>query len=345
LPGDPLSSPTAVDSQPGNRVREQEENAFSTAPLSMGKFIRKMKSTFRPVFRDSSLKRLFSRRLARPAAFAAVCFFGVLPVWAKEHKKPEHYGLVFSSEVAAPESDVLQAVDYVLNDGMIEGSKEYNKDRFIDKASPALDSPLFEKWTEPGKVFYKVRENVLAPVNFKDSNDEGTLAVRYIVQTKTATTTIVRIDAVFVEEFRRVPHASNGSVESAEFKAIEDRVEAIELDKKRDAEAGKHRAEVLAQRALEKKQEQDEALALANSEMSADTLQAHVKELRQKVERVVKAPGAQLKSAPFHSATSLRSLEAGSDVVILVSTQYWYGVETEDGQHGWVNRAQVESLP
>jgi SH3-like domain-containing protein len=63
------------------------------------------------------------------------------------------------------------------------------------------------------------------------------------------------------------------------------------------------------------------------------------------VERVVKAPGTQLKSAPFQSATSLQSLPAGAHVAILISTAYWYGVETEDGQHGWIHRSQLEQLP
>jgi hypothetical protein len=26
-------------------------------------------------------------------------------------------------------------------------------------------------------------------------------------------------------------------------------------------------------------------------------------------------------------------------------TPYWFGVETEDGQHGWLLRAQLEALP
>ena len=29
--------------------------------------------------------------------------------------------------------------------------------------------------------------------------------------------------------------------------------------------------------------------------------------------------------------------------MILIATPYWYGVETEDGQHGWINHAQLES--
>jgi hypothetical protein len=265
---------------------------------------------------------------------------------AREHKtKKQDYGIGFSAEIPAPESEVLQAVDEVVNDNIIQGSKEYNKDKYVEKASPAASSSLFPQWTEPGKVFYKVRTKVLAPVNFKESNDEGTLAVRYVVQSKDAQRTILRIDAVFVEDFKHTVHPSNGSVENGEFKDIQDHVDAIELQKKQTEEAQKHRQEELAKQTLERKSEQDEASALAAAQTSAETLEEHVRNLRHQLERVVKAPGAQLKSTPFHDATNLKSLDAGVEVIILVTTPYWYGVETEDGQHGWINRSQLEPLP
>jgi len=273
-------------------------------------------------------------------------FIAIPPLHSRERKiRNEDYGLGFSTEISAPESEVLQAVDDVINDGVIQGSNEYIKDKFVEKAESATSSPLFPKWTEPGKVFYKVRTKVLAPSNFKESNDEGTLAVRYIVQSKGPMQTILRIDAVFVEDFRRVVHPSNGMVESAEYKDIQDHVDALELEKKQAAESERHRQEKLATQALERKREQDEASALATAQTSAETVQQHVQRLRQQVERVVKAPGAQLKSAPFHSATNLKELDPGAEVVILIVSPYWYGVETEDGQHGWINREQLEPLP
>jgi hypothetical protein len=63
------------------------------------------------------------------------------------------------------------------------------------------------------------------------------------------------------------------------------------------------------------------------------------------VERVVKAPGAPLKSAPFHTASTLASLKQGAEILIVISTPYWYGVETHDGQHGWIARDQLEQVP
>jgi hypothetical protein len=288
----------------------------------------------------------FSNRLCVVALFLSVIIMSALPLHSREHKlRKQDYGLGFSTAISAPESDVLPAVDYVVNDGMIEGSIEYNKDKYIDKASSASSSSLFPAWTEPGKVFYKVREKVLAPVNFRESTDEGTLAVRYVVQSKTPQQTILRIDAVFVEDFRRTVHLSNGSVESAEYKDIQDRVDALELEKKQAADSERHRQEELAKQTLERKNEQAQAAALAASQAAPETLEQHVENLRHQLERVVRAPGAQLKSAPFHTATNLNTLHAGAEVVILVVSPYWFGVETEDGQHGWISREQLEPLP
>ena len=269
----------------------------------------------------------------------------VAPLQAHDHKKHEEFGLGFSTEVEAPETEVLQAVETVVDNGIIQGSFEYNKDKYIGKASAATASTLFPEWKEPGTVFYKVRTGVLAPANFKETRDEGTLAVRYVVQSKNASKTILRIDAIFVEDFRRTPHASDGSVESAEYRDIQDHVDALELQKTQAVQSEKHRQEELAKQALQRKSEEDEALALARAETSVQGLEQHVQELRRQAERVIKAPGAPLKSAPFHSASNLKSLDAGIEVVIMVVTPYWYGIETESGQHGWVQREQLESLP
>jgi hypothetical protein len=271
--------------------------------------------------------------------------FAVAPLRGREHKKREDFGLGFSAEIAVPESEVVQAVEDVVDDGIIQGTREYNKDKYVEHATSATSSPLFPQWKDPGKVFYKIRTKVLAPANFKEAGDEGTLAVRYVVQSRDTGKTILRIDAVFVEDFRRTVHASDGSVESAEYKDIQDHVDALESQKAQAQEGDKHRQEELARQALERKSEQDEAAALAASQTSVQGLEQHVRDLRQQAERVIKSPGAQLKSAPFRTASNLKSLQTGTEVVIVVATPYWYGVETEDGQHGWIHREQLEPLP
>jgi hypothetical protein len=112
----------------------------------------------------------------------------------------------------------------------------------------------------------------LAPANFKETRDEGTLAVRYVVQSRDAGRTILRIDAVFAEDFRRTVHASDGSVESAEYKDIQDHVDALELQRSQAQEGESHRQQELARQALERKSEEDEAVALASAQTSVQSL-------------------------------------------------------------------------
>jgi hypothetical protein len=290
-----------------------------------------------------SRSALLGRRLALLSVFCLTV--SVAPVHSREHKKHEDFGMGLSTEVAAPEREVLEAVAAIVDNGIIQGSFEYNKDKFIDKANATESSSLFPAWTEPGTVFYKIRTKVLAPANFKETRDEGTLAVRYVVQSKDAGKTILRIDAIFVEDFRRTPHPSDGSVESAEYRDIQDHVDQLELQKNQAQQGEKHRQEELARQALERKSEENEAVALATAQNSEQSLEQHVRDLRRQAERVIKAPGGQLKSAPFHTASILKPLDAGIEVVIVVSTPYWFGVETEDGQHGWVHGDQLEPLP
>jgi hypothetical protein len=282
------------------------------------------------------------------AAATILFLLWALPLHGREHKRrvsPANYGLVFSTEIVAPEIEVINAVESVANNGIIQGSKEFNKDKYVENATAADSSPLFPEWKEPGKVYYKVRTRVLAPLNFRDSQDEGTLAVRYVVSSKDASKTILRIDAVFVEDFQRTVHPSDGSVENAECQEIQNQIESVEAEKKQSQDREKQRQGKLAAQELERKRLSEEASALAATQTSAQTLDQRLEYLRHQAERVVKAPGGQLKSAPFHTATNVKALEAGAEIVILIVTPYWYGVETTDGQHGWIHRGQLEPLP
>jgi hypothetical protein len=82
--------------------------------------------------------------------------------------------------------------------------------------------------------------------------------------------------------------------------------------------------------------------SIAGQTPPGQTLEEHVKNLRQQLERLVKSPGAPLKSAPFHTASTLQSLPPGTEVLILISTPYWVGVETHEGQHGWIMSDDLE---
>ena len=264
--------------------------------------------------------------------------------FAARKNSEETYGQGLSVSVPATERDLLQAVQDVVASGIIQGSKEYNKDEYIAGAEPADQTAVFPKWTGPGRVFYKIRRNALDPRNFKDTNDTGTLAVRYIVQHQDDQHTILKIDAIFEDDPHRRLHPSNGSVEAAEYKDIQDHLAAMQLQVQNAAAEEQRRQRELAARELARKRKEQQ-LEMAIAQAPDESLEQHVVRLRHEVERVVKAPGAQLKSAPFRSASSIKQLSAGSQVVILISTAYWYGVETETGEHGWIHHSQLELLP
>ena len=309
--------------------------------------------------------------LARKSAIAGLLLLAtVLPLAGREKdKSPYGEGLIVN--IPLPVSEVEQVVEDVVQNGVIRGTKEYNKDEFVSGAKAATSSRVFPAWTEGGKVFYKVREQALDPRNFKDSSDVGTLVVRYVVLPQGEKNTVLRIDALFEETFRRIVHQSNGSVESSEYKDIREHIEAIELMKKQNVEAEKERQEqLLKKQNLAMQSDLSSGTTLQSApgpETRADpglqagassqiapgqtspsqtspgqTLEEHVKDLRKQVVRLVKAPGAPLKSAPFHTASTLQSLTTRTEVLILISTPYWYGVETHEGQHGWILRDQLE---
>ena len=290
-----------------------------------------------------------------PAFMVFICW--LLPAFGRE-KEAVQYGMGLIVNVPYPEAEVAQVVQDVVQNGIIRGSKEYNKDEYIAGATSASSTRVFPEWTEGGKVFYKIRLRALDPRNFKDSGDVGTVAVRYVVQPKGDKNTVLRIDARYVEDFRHTSHASNGSVEGAEYKDIHDRLDSLGAMKAQAADAEK---EISRSRAKDEPSLEPiptppantAAIVATNSsdgvehkpQPPAQTLKEHVQDLRQQVERRVKSPGAALKSAPFRTATVLQSLSEGTEVLIVISTPYWYGIETHDGQHGWMLRDDLELVP
>ena len=179
---------------------------------------------------------VFSSYYLRAAATFLLLAAAGLPAHGRE-KDVLQYGAGLIVNVPLPEPEVVQVVEDVAQNTLIRGTKEYNKDEYVAGAVAAPSTPVFPAWTEGGKVFYKVRKQALDPRNFKDSGDVGTLAVRYVVQPQGDKNTVLRIDALFVEDFRHSVHQSNGSVESSEYKDIQDRLQAVELIKKETAEA------------------------------------------------------------------------------------------------------------
>ncbi len=279
-------------------------------------------------------------------AIACIPFLLVaaFPLGAARKSTQEAYGQGLTVGIPVTEQELVQAVQDVVADGIIQGTKEYNKDEYVAGAESVSSTPVFPRWSSPGQVFYKVRQNALDPRNFKDSGDTGTLAVRYVVQHQDEKNTILKIDAIFLDDPHRRAHLSNGSVEAAEYKDIQDHLAVTQLRKQQAAEDEQRHQQELAAKELERKHKQQQ-LEVATAQAPGESLEQHVKRLRHEVERVVRTSGALLKSAPFRSASSLKPLPAGAKVVILIISPYWYGVETEAGEHGWIHRSQLERLP
>jgi len=294
------------------------------------------------------------------AAYLIVCLaLPVIRLSASDKKEGLPYGVGLIVNIPYSQTDVLNAVDEVVQNGKIRGTKEYNKDEFVGGATPVDDSTAFPPWTEGGKVFYKERQHALDPRNFKDSNDVGALTVRYVVMGQDDKHTVVRIDAVFVEEFRHKVHLSDGSVETAEYKEIHDHLESMQMLRDQAAEMEKEKQEA-AQRKFEGSSSvvpspsavpaaaanaiQPQGTVISESS-SIEDLKKRIHELKLQTQRRVKTSATPLKSAPFHTATNLQTLNAGTEVLIVISTPYWYGIETHNGQHGWVMRNDLEELP
>lgn len=294
----------------------------------------------RPLFRWHGL----GRRIVRAGiAISTLCFAAIGFAGNKAKQSP---GYVI--ELPAKESEVLQIVTEVAADTIVHGTYVYERDKTLTGALPAKTSSVFGKWQGPGKVFYKVLSGALAPRHFQDSADVGTITVRYVVLPVNEDRTRLQIDAIFIEDGRRKAHISDGTVETSESKAIQDKLQEIQLAEQKAAEDLKSRQEEAAAQAsaLRDRQDQQEEIArLDAAQSSIRGLQQQLHDLRHKVELRVKESNTPLKSAPFQKAADLQSLGAYTELVVLIVTPYWYGVETTDGHRGWLRHDQVEKLP
>jgi hypothetical protein len=271
----------------------------------------------------------------------SVSVYSVLGL-AKDHPTATA-GLV--REFSSSPEFVRQGVQAVLHDQIIHGTLVYDKQPVLRGAEVIASTPLFEPWNGPGEVYYKILKNAIAPRHFLESADQGTIAVRYVVIPASGGRTRVQINAVYVESTHPVVHISDGSVEKMEMKEIKDRIDEAEEAAASAAEEKRRKssAEIVHQTYV--RQKEDETTRLSTAQASEKQLEQQVDALRHEVERRVKQPGAELKAAPFESAAALKSLASGSELVILIVTPHWLGVETTAGQRGWIQVEKLEQLP
>lgn len=248
-------------------------------------------------------------------------------------------------EFSAPFEEVRQAVIAVVRDQIIHGTLVFDKTPILTGAEATDSTPLFDPWPGPGEAFYKILKGAIAPRHFLESGDQGTIAVRYVIIPVDANRTRVKVDAIYVETAHRVAHPSDGTVEKSELKEIKDHLDAQE---EAAAEAADARRRALSAKLVQEslvRQREDETSRLSNAEGNQKDLQLQVTALHHELERQVKSPGADLKAAPFRSAATVRAMPAKASVLVLIVTPHWLGIETPDGQRGWLPVEQLEQLP
>jgi len=248
-------------------------------------------------------------------------------------------------EFAATPEEVRQAVMSVSHDQIIHGTLVFDKDPTLTGAEFVESTPLFDPWQGPGEVYYKIHRDVIAPRHFVDSGDQGTIAVRYVVIPVNADRTRVKIDAVYVESAHRVMHASDGSVEKSEMQEIKERIETAQEAAQEAADAKRRQQSAELVRQTYVRQREDETARLGDAQSAQQQLEQQVKDLRHALERRIKAPGADLKAAPFQSAANLKTLAAYTEVIVLIVSPHWLGIETPEGQRGWIYEEHLEPIP
>jgi hypothetical protein len=309
----------------------------------------------------------FKRSMAK---FLCFVFGALLLPYAAAFSRDRNPIASFSIDLDKPFPEILEIVDEVAHAASIKGTFEYLGDEQLSGAQFQEKSQLFPPWTEPGKVFYKVRTKVLSPSHFLNSNDVGTVAVRYVVQEKSPNLTRLFIDAVFIENARHHGHASDGYVETCEFGEIGKRLKEREL-LQAEAKSGQQfstesssridapappnpglppPAEQAPSSAIDSANTGDlqRVIAEQNSLLAGEranlaNLEAQARRLRSAEFVRVKSERAELKVLPYAHARTLEALRRGQEVTVLARSRYWYQIRAEDGQEGWIPHALLEA--
>ena len=261
----------------------------------------------------------------------------------------------FTIDVDKPFDRVVTVVEEVARGGVIRGTFEYAGDEQLEGAKFSATSKLFPAWDGGGKIFYKFRERTLAPKHFIESNDVGTVAVRYVVQNIGPSSTRLTIDSVFVENGGHHPHPSDGYVETCEFAEIGKRLKEFDQDgsssefsSSKEGKPGTNANGPGAtsngsddiQRAIA-----DQKAQLATETANLQNLEDQSRQIRTSEFVRVRAERAELKASPYSHARVIEALKQGQELTILAKSAYWLRVRSEDGQEGWLHHSAVEAQP
>jgi hypothetical protein len=269
--------------------------------------------------------------------------FAVTDLPASPPKELSTPGLV--REFTASLQDVRQAVISIQKDQIVHGTLVFDKEPTLTGAEAVASTPLFDPWQGPGEVYYKIRREAIAPRHFLDPADAGTIGVRYIIIPVTEDRTRVKVNALYMETVHKVVHPSDGSVEKSEMKEIKDALDSLQEAAMEAADARRRELSAELVRQSYARQRQEETSRLSIAQTNEKDMEREIASLRHELERRVKAPGADLKAAPFQAAANLRTLAAYTEVVILIVSPHWLGIETPEGQRGWLPVEQLEPLP
>jgi Bacterial SH3 domain len=249
-----------------------------------------------------------------------------------------------SVEIPASFDAVAHIVSDVASDGIIRGTAEYKTESQLSGAELAESSQYLTPNVPQGaKVFYKVRPGTLAPRNYKDSEDKGTLVIAYIVEKIDAENTRLRIESVYVPDTHHGRSTSDGSVEACEFTAIETQLKTLAQDQREAAELKEKERKEVEVRKLRRE--------LADDQARYDALNAEVQELQKRSAQLralsvvkTKSAAARLQSSPYAHAETMQALAKGQELDVLYRTPSWYRVRTSDGQVGWVYASFLEEV-
>src|SRR5215469_4098233 len=154
---------------------------FSTSGTSVRFDRRRLPGLTRLPAPDQHMWKIDQSALVRFAAGVSLLlpFLPTLPAGARSKETLTTPGLV--REFNAPIEEVRQAVMAVVRDQIIHGTLIFDKEPILTGAEAVDSTPLFDPWTGPGEVYFKIRQKAIAPRHFKDSGDQGTIAVRYVI--------------------------------------------------------------------------------------------------------------------------------------------------------------------
>jgi hypothetical protein len=252
----------------------------------------------------------------------------------------------FSIDLDTPYKTVLAVVREASESGIVHGTFEYRDTPQLSGATTDPSSRLFPAWSLGGDVFFKVRRKALSPAHFLDSNDVGTVAVRYVVMELSDSSTRLFIDAVFVEDSGHGRHPSDGYVETSEFEDIKRRLKELDAVTQISVASSRdnHSPDATPPHADAQNTFANELAQLNAAKAQLADLQAKARDLRQKTVRLINSR-AELRIAPYYRADIAKVLAKGDEVMILSKTTSWLRVRDSEGKEGWIYQSVTELAP